>query len=147
MMTVNDFDVQQEHSSGHHSGNTRFLLLPHQIINSSQVPFGTTADFSSVSIPSRRACIRDTCRPALKHPTKTHHNRVAFTLQIQTTITWPTSPASLARACRAFTENLLKQLHGTEAVETSLQSRRGCCRVALRFCSNTMAGARPFPSK
>lgn len=38
-LEVNDLDVQQveEHPPGHHSGNTRFLLLPHQIISSSQV--------------------------------------------------------------------------------------------------------------
>lgn len=39
-------------------------------------------------------------------------------------------------ACRAFVENLLKQLQGA--------GRRGCCRVDVRFGSHTI-GTRPFP--
>ena len=61
----------EAYSRGHHSGNTEFLLLPHQIINSSEVHFRTTADSSSVSISSRRAYVRDTCRTSLSpahHP-------------------------------------------------------------------------------
>ena len=62
-----------------------------------------------------------------------------------TPFTRPTSPASLAPARRALTENLLKQLHGTEAVETSLQSRRGCCRVDLRLVPILWLALGPFP--
>ena len=49
-------------------------------------------------------------------------------------------------ACRAFAEHVLEQLHGAEveAVETSAKSRRGCCRVDVRFDSHVIAGTRPF---
>ena len=58
--TVNDLDVQQEHpqmhqmfqsySPGHHSGNTRFLLPPHQTISSSQIHLPLEADFGRVHL-------------------------------------------------------------------------------------------------